>query len=259
MNVAAAERVQRSFSRSFPGYHDSAGQQAQIARQLVQRMSDSDAPRAYGSVFEIGCGTGHLTAALHRRFSFENAVLNDLTPEASATACIWGADFLPGDIRNVIWPTRQDLIASTSMIQWLDAPGDIVHHAARSLAPGGWLAISGFGPDQYAELSYLGSRSQAPGLCEPDVLAQAVQAAGDELEVVDLWQDQRKLWFDTPEHVLRHLRKTGVNGRAAHVWTRSTLAAFCENYRRTFATCDGVPLTYHPVWVVARKSGCRTT
>ena len=253
MNAMTSARVQRSFSRSFQSYHDSAGQQARIAQQLAQRLSDLGAPNSYSSVFEIGCGTGHLTEALHQHFSLENVILNDLMPEASETAHIWGAEFRSGDIRNVAWPVRQDLIVSTSTIQWLDTPQDVVANAARSLAPGGWLAISGFGQDQYAELVHLGSGSRAPGLCGPDVLAQALKAAGDEMEIVDLWQERRKLWFDTPQHVLRHLRKTGVNGRAAQVWTRSTLAAFCEDYNRAFATPQGVSLTYHPVWVIARK------
>ena len=132
----------------------------------------------------------------------------------------------PGLARGLIVSALRHALADA--IQWLDTPQDVVANAARSLAPGGWLAISGFGQDQYAELVHLGSGSRAPGLCGPDVLAQALKAAGDEMEIVDLWQERRKLWFDTPQHVLRHLRKTGVNGRAAQVWTRSTLAAFCE-------------------------------
>ena len=253
MNKIATDQVKRSFSRSFQSYHDSAVQQAWIAQQLAQRLSDLGAPQRLGSAFEIGCGTGHLTEALHRYFCFDKIILNDLIPEARETAHIWGTEFRLGDIRSIDWPTQPDLIASTSTIQWLDIPDDTVRRAAQTLAPGGWLAISGFGQNQYTELAQLGSTSQAPGLCSPDDLARAVESASDELEIKDLWQDWCRLWFETPKHVLRHLRKTGVNGHSTHVWTRSMLTVFCEDYRRDFATASGVPLTYHPIWVIAQK------
>ena len=254
MNAMVPDRVERSFSRSFHSYHDAAGPQAGIAAQLAARLGELGAPDAFETLFEIGCGTGHLTAALQARFDISSATLNDLMPQAVETARAWNAEFLAGDIRAVDWPRHPDLIASTSTIQWLDDPREMVQRAARALAPGGWLAISGFGRDQFAELRDLGSESAAPGLCAPEDLAEALEhGGGDAVEVLDLWQERHRLWFRSPPDVLRHLRETGVNGRAGHVWTRATLAAFCDGYTRAFATDKGVPLTYHPIWIIARR------
>ncbi len=255
MSAIMTERVRRSFSRSFHSYHDTAGQQADIAIQLAKRLAEVGAPSRYSKLFEFGCGTGHLTKALHQSFVIDDAVLNDLTPEAGQTAKECGAQFLLGDIRQVTWPEKSDLIASSSTIQWLENPGVVLATAARNLAPGGWMAVSGFGRDQYRELAELGSDARAPGLRDVDDLMRAVRSAGERVEIVELWQERRKLWFDTPHHVLRHLRSTGVNGRASRVWTRATLASFSEGYNRAFATPDGVCLTYHPVWIIARKLG----
>lgn len=250
MNAMPADRIRRSFSRSFQSYHCAAGPQARIAGQLVQRLADLGAPRHFEKLFEIGCGTGHLTEALHQHFSFGKAVLNDLMPEAQDTANRWDADFVPGDIRETTWPEQPDLIASTSTIQWLENPGAVVRRALQQVTTGGWVAISGFGPDQYSELFKLGSTAQAPGLCLPENL---VGVASGEVEILDLWQDRHQLWFDTPLDVLRHLRQTGVNGRAAHVWTRADLTDFSNRYRAAFSGTNGVCLTYHPVWIIARK------
>ncbi|WP_170461486.1 methyltransferase domain-containing protein [Ruegeria arenilitoris] len=252
MNAMPTDRIRRSFSRSFGSYHCAAGPQARIARALGQRLVDLGAPRQFGTLFEIGCGTGHLTEALHQQFSFTRSTLNDLMAEARDTARRWGADFLQGDIRNVTWPARPDLIASASTVQWLDDPAAVVRRAMHEVAPEGWVAISGFGPDQYAELSALGSAARAPGLCAPDDLAAGI---GPEVEILDLWQDRQPLWFDTPLDVLRHLRETGVNGRAAQVWTRADLTDFSTRYRAAFSGPEGVRLTYHPVWIIARKPG----
>ena len=53
--------------------------------------------------------------------------------------------------------------------------------------------------------------------------------------------------------VLRHLRDTGVNGRAKRPWSRRDLDAFCQNYDQRFGRSGRVPLTYQPVWLIARK------
>ncbi|WP_246423103.1 methyltransferase domain-containing protein [Roseospira visakhapatnamensis] len=252
MTAALTDRVQRSFSRSFPSYHDAAGPQAWIAGRLVQELRRGGAPRRFASAFELGCGTGHLTHLLCRDFGFGTLYLNDLAPEARLTAQAAGAAFLLGDAQQIEWPAMLGLVASASMIQWLQDPAQLLKKAAAALAPGGWLAISGYGPEQYRELARLGSSARAPGLCRPEHLAAAVDGP---LEVVQTGERVRQRYFPTPRQVLDHLRKTGVNGQARKTWTKSTLARFTAEYARSFGTGAGVPLTYHPVWIIARKHG----
>ncbi|PWE32959.1 biotin synthase [Maritimibacter sp. 55A14] len=255
MNGFVARRAQRSFSRSFPSYHARACEQARIADDLARRLSELGAPETFGRAFEIGCGTGHLTQALLRRFTISSLTLNDLLPEAADVAHAAGARFLPGDARTVAWPDAPDLIASASTIQWLDDPQAFMKKAARCLAPGGWLAISGFGTDQFRELRDLGSTARAPGLCQPEAMAGAIRSGGgDALDVLDVRQEHRRMWFENPTQVLKHLRQTGVNATASRIWTRHTLKDFNERYVRTFGASSGrVPLSYNPVLVIARK------
>ncbi|CUJ98973.1 trans-aconitate 2-methyltransferase [Ruegeria denitrificans] len=252
MNTQMTSRVQRSFSRSFRSYHGSACQQARIAEQLAQDLQRGGAPTRFASALEFGCGTGHLTQRLCTRFAFDGLTVNDLSPEAYETATTFGAGFLCGDAETVGWPEKPDLIASASMIQWLPDPAVFLRRAARALAPGGWLAVSGFGSLQYQELVQVGTAAKAPGLCGPENLSDAV---GDVLEVISVGETEQQMHFSSPRNVLNHLRRTGVNGRAQKQWTKSSLLAFSNDYVRQFGGESGVPLTYHPTWIIARKPG----
>lgn len=252
MNAQLTDRVQRSFSRSFLSYHDLASQQAWVADRLVQELRNGGAPMHFSSALEFGCGTGHLTQRLCQQFAFDALTVNDLSPEADETAAIHGADFLCGDAETVAWPAQPHLIASASMIQWLPDPAAFLCRAAKALAPGGWLAISGFGPQQYHELVQIGSAAKAPGLCGPDALTAAVAGI---LDVVSVGEIERQMHFSSPRKVLEHLRRTGVNGRAQKIWTKTSLMAFTNDYVRQFGGESGVSLTYHPTWIIACKPG----
>ncbi|WP_298850249.1 methyltransferase domain-containing protein [uncultured Ruegeria sp.] len=250
MTAQLADKVQRSFSRSFQTYNDTASQQAWVARKLISELRRAGAPDWFGTTFELGCGTGHLTRLLRQNFDLPDLYLNDIAPQAQATADADKAAFIAGDVRLVEWPARLDLVASASMIQWMEDPAHLLHQAADALETGGWLAISGFGPRQYQELTQIGSTARAPGLCTPEALKAAIDGP---FKVLTVGESIRQSFFATPRDVLKYLRRTGVNGRAQKSWTRSTLAQFEADYVQNFGTSYGVSLTYHPVWVTAQK------
>jgi malonyl-CoA O-methyltransferase len=62
------------------------------------------------------------------------------------------------------------------------------------------------------------------------------------------------LSFPSPRDALEHLAKTGSNAVTRRAWTRRALADFDDGYRRRFACGGSVPLTYHPVLLIARRS-----
>ncbi|WP_170475936.1 methyltransferase domain-containing protein [Ruegeria arenilitoris] len=250
MTAQLVDRVRRSFSRSFSSYHETANQQAGIADRLIQDLHDSGAPQHFSSALELGCGTGHLTQLLRAEFELGALTLNDLAPEAQQTAEAFNAGFICGDAVEIEWPRHPDLIASSSMIQWLPDPVKLLHRAVSALAPGGWLAVSGFGDGQYRELVRIGSSSGAPGLCSARELAAAVQ---NDLEVVKIEESVQQARFPSARHVLDYLRKTGVNGRTQKNWTKSRLTQFIDDYTQTYKDQAGLPLTYHAVWIIARK------
>ncbi|AXT28886.1 methyltransferase (plasmid) [Ruegeria sp. AD91A] len=250
MTAQLADKVQRSFSRSFQTYNDTASQQAWVARKLVSEMRRVGAPSRFDVAFELGCGTGHLTRVLRQSFDLPDLYLNDIAPQARVTADAEKAAFIAGDVRLVEWPARLDLVASASMIQWMEDPARLLQKVADALEPGGWLAMSGFGPLQYQELTQIGSTARAPGLCATDALVAAIEGP---LKVLSVGESVRPSYFATPRDVLKYLRRTGVNGRAQGAWTRATLARFEADYVQKFGADGRVHLTYHPVWVIAQK------
>lgn len=75
-------------------------------------------------------------------------------------------------------------------------------------------------------------------------------------EVLYAEEEIVSLPFGTPLEVLQHLRQTGVTGTEKKVWTRGRLQSFCEEYIRMYGKDDrSVSLTYHPIYVIARKRG----
>jgi malonyl-CoA O-methyltransferase len=245
-----------SFQRSLPSYHAASVAQAQIADALVQALQWSGAPTRFARVFEFGCGTGHLTSHLLHQFSIRDLSLNDLLPDCvaalqpilhrySATA-----NFYPGAIETLDLPTGLDLIASASTVQWVDDPASLMLRLSGYLAPGGWLALSGFGTGHFAELRSVGGFGKAPSYLDP-VDWQRILPSN--LHILALQSQPITLQFPDALSLLRHLRQTGVNAPASRVWTRADLAAFDARLRQGLPKDSDLTLTYCPVILIARK------
>lgn len=247
--MTAAARVQRSFRRGFATYDDSALVQRLIARGLTRRLLHHAADARFARVFEAGYGTGQLTRLLLRRLPIETLYLNDLA--AAPLSFAPQADYRPGDIETLPLPDDLDLAISASMIQWISDPQALIQRLCGAVRPGGWLALSGFGPDHFPELQAQGSQAAAPSLLSASAIADLLPPGWT---VHETGSHSRPLWFTSPHAVLRHLRDTGVNGRASRPWTRRDLDAFCRAYAERFGRSGRVPLTYQPVWLIARKA-----
>ncbi|MGO4854182.1 methyltransferase domain-containing protein [Phaeovulum sp. W22_SRMD_FR3] len=241
------QRVARSFGRSAPSYDAAATAQKAIAAEVFGRLMAHRGPEPLPRVLEAGYGSGHFTRHL-LRLPIGTLWLNDLASPPLA-ACPQ-AVYLPGDIRSAVLPADLDLVASTSMIQWLPDPKATLAHLGRAVRPGGWMAISGFGPGHFPELRQLGSAAAAPSCLSAAALAALLPPGWQLREARDF---TRQLWFSTPMQVLQHLRATGVNGCARRCWSRAALNAFCAGYSAAFGTAEGVPLTYCPTVIIAQK------
>lgn len=247
-------RVRQSFRRGLGSYHAGASVQARIARHLSAMLAEHAGCR-FERAFEFGCGTGHLTRALTENHDISELWLNDLVPDCAgaALAAVHGsvqAQFRAGDVQSAELPETPDLIASASTVQWVEDQPRLLDRLSRQLAPGGWLALSGFGRAQFHELTALGSAAGAPGYRDAGEWDHILPSG---MELVAVHQTRIIRSFASVRDVLRHLRETGVNGNAQGGWTRARLAAFEADYEARFRGADGVSLTYDPVWVLARK------
>ncbi len=207
------------------------------------------------NVLELGCGTGLLTELLLQRFAIKRLVLNDIVPDLAGVArrCAGSRpglqlDLCPGDMESVPLPTGQDLVASNAVLQWASEPGVMLDKMTDAVMPGGILAIATFGPSNLQETRDL------TGAClhylSLDELRSQLAVRTD---VLECYQWLRTISFGSAYEVLQHLKRTGVNSLQRKYWSPRAMKEFCTGYESRFRAESGVPLTYHPIIVVARR------
>lgn len=247
--------LKRRFARAAATYDHQAEIQHRVATHLLELLdkAQATAPRR---VLEIGCCTGLLTARLAARWgqTMETLYLNDLVadflPRIEARP---GMDkvcheFLAGDVEKIALPERLDLVLSSSTLHWIEDLYALLDRLHACLRPGGWLAISLYGRDnlvEIRELTGIGLRYH-----ELDGLGRMV---GDRFEVLAAVEERHRLLLASPLAVLCHLRHTGVNAVAKEGWSPGRLRRFNEAYQERFGAVNGVPLTYHPLFLIARR------
>ncbi len=255
--VVPPDRIYHSFRRALASYHNAAVAQARIATLLIDALQTAGAPADFGSVLEFGCGTGLLTAEMLGRLGIGDLLLNDLVA-ASADAVDRVTQghkarvtFQAGAIETLPLPPGLDLIASASTVQWVADPAALIGRLAAHHAPGGWLAISGFGRDHFPELRAFGQQAQAPSCLDPRDWAALMPAC---LQIRTVRQHSIALPFVDAISLLRHLRLTGVNAGPHRHWTRANLADFDRRVRDLSPDPAHLTLTYRPVIVIAQKA-----
>lgn len=245
--------IAERFARARDTYSREAHVQREVAGTML-KLLDGLTPAAPRHIFEFGCGTGIYSRLLLEHFSPERLVLNDLCPEMEE--CIMspgthpgGVSFMAGDAESLPLPTGMELITSCSTLQWFAAPGRFFARCHTALRPGGLLAFSTFGGENLREIRHLTGRGLT--YLSPARLRECLEP---HFEVLHLSDEVVSLPLASPLHVLRHLRQTGVTGTGGGLWTPRRLQRFCNEYTRLYTDGRGeVSLTYHPIYVVARK------
>lgn len=110
------------------------------ARDLLARLPSDLAPR---EIWDLGCGTGHHAAVLGRRYPDAAVHGLDSSAEMLATARTSDpeVDWRQGDIATWSPERPTDLILANASLQWLPDHASLIPELARSLAPGGVIAI----------------------------------------------------------------------------------------------------------------------
>ncbi len=248
------------------------------------RQQPRNAALSFRHIAEFGCGTGCYSRLLLRTLQPETLLLNDLCPEmeecihdlltgggrlprapqaGNASGILYDADvelygsspattavsFLPCDAETLDFPQGTDLITSCSTLQWFADTERFFARCHHFLSDGGILAFSTFGKKNMREIHTLtGHGLEYLSLDNLKVLLSP------RFEILYAEEEIVSLPFGTPLEVLRHLKQTGVTGTEKRVWTRGRLQSFCDEYIRMCGNDDrSVSLTYHPIYVIARK------
>lgn len=249
MSINKALVAQR-FAKAGQSYVEHAVVQKQISAQLFEYLK-MYCPQSLNSVLEIGCGSGNLTHLFQSYFQVEQLFLNDLYDDVEQHfSSVDKINWLIGDIEQLVLPQCLDAVISSSALQWMmDLPA-LLQRIQVALNPHGYFGFSTFGPDNLTEIKQL--TGQGLNYIDCDVLQQQLQQQG--FEILLIQQDHKQVYFDHPKSVLQHLKATGVTATAqSHRWTKQSLQQFYSDYQQ-FYDEPGFRLTYHPIYVIARRT-----
>ncbi|MUP14011.1 malonyl-[acyl-carrier protein] O-methyltransferase BioC [Ancylomarina euxinus] len=242
------DKVQKGFVKSITTYRKHAIVQEAIASRLIAEMRWR-CPEHHNSVLEIGCGPAVLTDKFFQFFDANKYLANDIVEEYAPIleALNPKIQFMGGDIEAKALPQNLDLILSGSTFQWFHNLDAFLEKCAKALSPTGFLAFSSFGPENYREIRSV----NGTGL---DYLTYNAH-----LRLLDkyfdvVWSEKEIITrhFPEPIGVLHHMKQTGVNGLPGKVWTKSDLKNFEERYKDLYGTELGVPLSYQPIYFIAK-------
>ncbi|WP_072392971.1 methyltransferase [Hyphomicrobium sp. CS1GBMeth3] len=236
MSISRKSVIRRRFTRSVPCYVRNAALHRAAAARLAGLVPTSDVR----TILELGCGPGILTRALTERFPQAALLATDVVPEAIA-ACeteIGAREtvrFSVVDADALDLNARYDLIASSMVLHWLDdAPASLARQHA-FLVPGGRVAFSTIGPENFSEWqSALREVGVASGLT---MLESIPGIAFEERIAID---------YGSAEGFLRMLKETGADQpRSGYApLTPRELKEVCRVYNARF----GGRATWHVVY-----------
>lgn len=259
------QRIAERFSKASTTYPREANVQRQIADKMI-RLLTQHIPSPCSKVIEFGCGTGIYSRMLLRALHPEELLLNDLCPQMEY--CCEDllkekqVSFLPGDAESVLFPNESTLITSCSALQWFESPENFFERCNALLNNQGYFAFSTFGKENMKEIRELTGNGLSYRSRE-----ELETALSSHFDILHSEEELIPLSFEDPMKVLYHLKQTGVNGLSSpsstaenqrdssspSPWTRRDLLRFCERYTQQFNQDTSVSLTYHPIYIIAKK------
>ncbi|WP_087544742.1 malonyl-ACP O-methyltransferase BioC [Acinetobacter sp. WCHA29] len=248
MSINKALVAQR-FAKAGQSYVEHAVVQKQISAQLFKYLKVY-CPQNLACVLEIGCGSGNLTHLFHSYFQVDQLFLNDLYEDVDQHfSTIENIAWLIGDIEQLHLPQSLDAVISSSALQWMTDLPTLLHRIHDALKPNAYFGFSTFGSDNLTEIKQL--TGQGLNYISLEFLKRQLEQQN--FEVLFIEQEVKQIYFDHPKSVLQHLKATGVTATAkSHRWTKQSLQKFYADYQQ-FYDEQGFRLTYHPIYVIARR------
>ena len=249
--IIDVNRVGKRFSRSVATYDSHAHAQRLIAETLAGKALGAT-DRDFGTVVEIGPGTGLFTREWSKRITPAKAIFMDLY-EMPRYGAAGSEEYVCGDAERGIHrlaneaPASVSAILSTSAIQWFSNLPLFFENCAKALDDRGLIAVSTFAPGNLHELRRL--REDHLQYIPAESLRRMVSRHFADVEVAE---DTVELEFSTPLDALRHLQLTGVTVSGGKRASVSELRRFAETFPMNIR--GRYTLTFRPIYIIGRKN-----
>ncbi|MGY1490307.1 malonyl-ACP O-methyltransferase BioC [Methylobacillus pratensis] len=221
-------RVRASFDRAAGSYDAAAILQREVRERMLQRLELVKITP--GVILDAGCGTGHASMALGKRYRDSQIISLDIAMgmlQQTLAHYPWIKRVLPmlgqkrpaalcADIEQLpLKDASVDLVWSNVAIQWCNDLDSAFAGMARVLRPEGLLMFSTFGPDTLKELRAAsgGDHVHVSRFIDMHDIGDALVRAGFSDPVLDV--ERFVLTYDDVVSVMRDLKAIGAHNAAA--------------------------------------------
>ncbi len=257
-------RVRASFNRAANTYDAAAVLQKLVREEMLSRLDlIKIAPQA---ILDAGCGTGHGSFALQKRFKNAQVISLDLAlgmlqkTEAQRPILhkIFGKKgLLCADIESLpIADARMDLVWSNLALQWCNNLDAAFNETMRVLQPNGLYIFSTFGPDTLKELRAASNNgnTHVSRFIDMHDIGDALTRAGFSAPVLDV--EHYTLTYDDVKKVMLDLKSIGAHnatqGRGRGLAGKGFLQNLALQYEQ-FRANGKLPATFEVIYGHAWK------
>ena len=265
-------RVRASFDRAAQSYDAAAVLQKEVRERMLSRLDIIKiAPQ---TIVDAGCGTGHASVALAKRFAASHVISLDIalgmlkkTRASQPPIMHWMKRMLGLSRQNVLCADIEnlplaagsvDLVWSNLAVQWCNDLDLAFKESHRVLQPGGLLMFSTFGPDTLKELRLAATADpdyvHVSRFIDMHDIGDALVRAGFTAPVLDV--EHFVLTYDDVIGVMRDLKAIGAHnaaeGRRRGLEGKGFLHKLTEGYER-FRQDGKLPATFEVVYGHAWK------
>lgn len=267
-------RVRASFDRAAQTYDAAAILQKLVRTEMLSRLDlIKIKPKA---ILDAGCGTGHGSFALQKRFNRAQVISLDIAlgmlqkthqQQPFLSKLLRQKNLVCADIEHLpVLSHHLDMVWSNLALQWCNDLDAAFSEVARVLQPNGLFMFSTFGPDTLKELRIASQTANnttqftsVSRFIDMHDIGDALVRAGFSAPVLDV--ERYTLTYDDVKSVMKDLKSIGAHnatqGRARGLLGRGFLQQLTQQYeqfRQKAEEGGKLPATFEVVYAHAWKN-----